>query len=330
MGLDCRNLFLQTYAGNENSTKLYLEEDFTSIFDERLWTDSFPIAVIIWCTILIVISSFIACIYHPLDIIKHKRIKLLARENTHSKPQINAIFNLYTKGSQDIIDLITEYADIEWIEDLDKNLNYCRITCGNTTTSRDTKVLLIMYIFISTIITASAIPIYLVSAHINDSYLSYLKAECTYYNPSSSVLMEISLNGGHCMDNTYQYIEGYSLFSESNHVSFDMIGQDIKLGSHNCYINVQDFSVRRPIYNIGTEGFLFKCGDDHECKNCSRCGKGCYGCCYAGCCECCNCCGYCWCLCCACGGIACACVWCCRTSDMRRSMIRSSEDLREL
>ena len=120
MALDCRNLFSQTYSGNETSTKLYLEEDFTSIFDDRLWTDSFLDALIIWCTVLIIISSFMACIYHPLDIIKHKKIKLLARENTHSKSQINAIFNLYTKGSQDVIDLITEYADIQWIEDIDK------------------------------------------------------------------------------------------------------------------------------------------------------------------------------------------------------------------
>ena len=90
--------------------------------------------------------------------------------------------------------------------------------------------------------TASEIPLYLVSAHINDSYLSYLKVECTctYYDPTNSLLMELSLNDGHCKDNTHQYIEGYTLLSESKHVLLDWIVHDITLGTQKCYINVEE------------------------------------------------------------------------------------------
>ena len=168
---------------------------------------------------------------------------------------------------------------------------------------------------LGTILISSAIPIYMVPLHVQDSYLSYLKVECTYYYPGNETIavpiVGINLGETDCNENTYRYNENMTILADTES-RYKHNFKRIEPQNTNCFVNSNNFSVRRPIQNSG-------CGCDCKCNGCNRCGRGCNckccadgwsspddergSCdCYGCCCGCCNAHGYFWCLCLPCIG----------------------------
>ncbi len=277
----------KTIDANGSSTNITIElyEDFNPLLGAQFWT--FPLAFwigVIICAMIVLSTSYIkVCIYVRREHFERKKIR-------STQDDILPYLNPCTKYLSEINQIIFEYANVS------SNIDDSRIT----TSIRE---LFFTHLFVGLLLMASYVQIYMVIAHWNDSYLSYLKSECEmvnmdYIGTGCGRRSCVQFYETHTMVYMDKFIESCPNVGNRNETNFIFevssvyrsLSIDQMKRKRDCYIHRETMNVRQ----LPTDCCCGNCG----C--CTRCGKGCKckGCSQDCCCcaDCANACGYFWCI----------------------------------
>lgn len=266
---------------------IYLEEDVGSFVNlTYLNNPSFYRGFCIIALIVFVYSVGFSYLYFPRRLIRQKRVMLRVlrkKKGIMESDSFHSVFNLHTEGQHPLSGLIAEYTGYRLVDDVDQYL--VRKHRNHMTTHQH----LMCYLLSGTLIYACFIPIYLISTHWNNSFVHYLKTECLYdvNAPNNVEATGIDINSL-CSPSTAADVDPFVFYLSKQYGDWDAVGTQY------CFVNRQEFKVRRPLSDCW-------CPRDCCCEDArNRCGRGC-GCCTNNyCCGHCFCqwansCGFCWC-----------------------------------
>ena len=342
-GIIVDDAIIGDYASNIPGPVVYLEEDIDSFLDPRYLNDPIFYQWMWIIAIFVVFYSFmISCILYPRRMSSQKRVQLeiLQSDGFIDAEFVLPVLNQYSGDQQYISELILNFAGFRLIYDMDQ---WIRRKHAKHRNSKNTFIFLsqptwhyfVRFLLSGTLLYALFIPFYLVVNHWNNSYILYLKTECTLYwledtwndrlsksqteinihslcssatlhaaTPYTFYLKSDRYDSGKANDAFYSYysptdrLDGYPEWSQDGH----------------CFVNKNNFKVRQPLIDCC-------CSDSDECTKSNdrrnRCGRGCKvqkKCDIHCCCDCANCCGYCGALFCFTG---CGCyLWCCVLNNL--------------
>ena len=250
---------------------------------------SFQIILLVLVSIAIIISCVLAYYVYPKYDKQQKLIKLRVQYNIqpqqkyckHYRTKVEPYLDEYTKNNRDINNIILNYANIEntkWL------FNFVSSIIGQ----KPFWYFLVQFITISSFLIASYFQFYWIISHWNDSYKSYIEAQCYPYSGKEQHFYYYyhQINMNQICDNNYNNILFYvdiTLDGEQWEHKFnksDVINLNTS-SSVPCYIHDEEFTVRAP---------------NRKNQKCVRCGQCCQCCgrCHSVECYCCdmNCCCY--------------------------------------
>eukprot|EP01084_Bolivina_argentea_P062583 114464_1 len=308
------NETLETNAINETLPEIWLYQDRTTLFNDKFWIQwQFEVGLCFVAFIVIVMSFYSVYIRHPRFVQTQKQLKLREAHRDHYiifESDILPYLNQYTRYNQNVNGIIMEFANVT-LKDINSviiktRVNYyccyhkygcyhkgqCYVSCPIPSYLQ-----LVMHILIGTLLIACYIPMYMVTAHFTDSYLSYLKTECYYlYDPNFGLYMfdGISMEDI-CMNDSLQ-TDQYNFFVyDTAHTfisSYPNKYNVTQYESFDCFINKKTLKVRYAFTEADCKcciefvrwgkcsciwGWRDSCCDSNFCAYvcCALCGGGC-------------------------------------------------------
>eukprot|EP01084_Bolivina_argentea_P194807 334330_1 len=239
-----------------NITTIWLNEDFTGIFDSKYWTNEW-INGFIWTIIISVSISFIILSY----CVCYARVRKTEMLKYTDIP-INPILRPYCDHNEDILNIIYEFSGI---------IIYNKSNPSALTIQFLSKRAL-LHIFMNSLLLCAYFPLFYTIQHVKDSYNSYILIDCVYH--STNWCWKSDKNGPIRRRCGYEiHFDVASLCKDDNNIDFndyvfrgefnDTIPNEIDY----CAIHKDKYEIRASQYSC--------CGCEQDCVKCGRCDKGC-------------------------------------------------------
>eukprot|EP01083_Nonionella_stella_P193961 715757_1 len=284
---DCSSFIIQfaTVATNvyneadDTLGEIWFEEDYTSIMDGKYWL-GYELYLGFVLTFLFGISMSYCCVHivyqRTDDYQKEIKLKSLDMEPILTKDVIPHL-QPHCNHNIDIVNIILAYSNISL--EADSMKEYIDSIMTTTITEQLLLNRLCCFIFASTLLAFSYIPIYFFVAHLQDSYRSYVEIECVIIDPSDHCkngncewVWQFDMNAL-CDDMTLD-IDQYAFYGTFT-VPVSSAAQREALNRHNpCFINKYNFNTRGNVESCCNVGSRF--GNYCDCQR--ACGSNC--CCY--------------------------------------------------
>ena len=257
-----------------NETEIWLDEDITPVFDDKFWTIEFYIGlfiIIAFGIIHIICYTFLRPSRYD-KLLQQLQLRVLNIEPV-LRNEVEPILSPYINHNGDITDIIFEYSG--FICDLDSIIK-SSYDCKYKRESSGFSVLICITLIISYIF------LYHSSAHITDSYRSFIEVPCVMHNCSTLTtrarrrrLADINDKGWDKCVYLFDLTDYHNTTDmETNYYGDIYMEYDYNVDDYkreiNCYINEDTMKYRYFDKNGGC-----------DCKCCYRCGR-CCKCCYEG------------------------------------------------
>eukprot|EP01084_Bolivina_argentea_P310356 537024_1 len=245
---------------NESLGEIWLDEDFTSLFDAKYWEYEFYIILILIFCIGIIMATYLICYNYPQFDKQQKLLKLksLEIEPIILKKQVIPILNHFI-DNQNVIEIILEFADITIKhENITQYINSIMISPRDIY-KQSFCFQLFLFMLCWTLLIFAYIPIYFMSVHGEETYRSYVEIKCipiheyTDYNPTPIIQLDLTSVCGDIFKN-------YGVYSKLDHSFYNNVDDK-------CWINTNNMNKFRP--NFEFHGCCPKCVEE------GRCGYGC-------------------------------------------------------